>query len=254
MTDKTNHSFPPFLTRQGLEDAASEYRQIYPFQDFDPSVQQSYLKTMERSETLKDILTELKTPCFFFDSLVFLFNMLKEKYLKSKNMAFFYFMDCLGSGGAACNLAVLNGYEKCLSIELSERTKERSRTAYEKMIDRYGPSLKQQIDYRVGSMGDYFDCEASIVFMSTLEVQERSPLVDEAQLVRLYCRLTKSLEVGSYGILITKRISLQLFQARHDSEENVVTTATKFSHFQILYEKEQDGHRMCLLQIVMERV
>lgn len=246
------------FSKEALEEAASEYRQVFPFNDFDPALQHSYLATIERSETLKDKLHELGTKCEYFDSLVMVLNMLKDQHLHlsaAQDLSFYFFMDCLGNGGAAANLAYINGFHRCLSIEVSAASKSRSIAAQEHMAAVFGPlgAPQQRIAHKVGSMQDYFDFEANIVFLSTIEAAA-NPMVDEARLLLLFTDLVKNLEMGSYAIIMTKHLPIGLF-VPSESDNSRLLSGDRCAHLKTLFSRERDeesgvDHHACLLQVV----
>lgn len=243
------------LGQKQLEDAATEYRQVFPFSDFDPTILRSYLETIESSETLKYYFRHIGTPCHYYDSLVLVLNILKEKYIKG-NEKFYYFMDCLSNGGAACNLAYINGIHRCLSIELSNASKTRSIDAQNHILELYPPTVPSSpINYKVGSMQDYFDFEANIVFLSTIEVSF-NPLVDEARLLLTFLRMTRRLEVSSFVIIMTRRMGMHLFVAtevdriNNSAGQRADNEMMKFNHLRQIFGREEGDHNVYLFEVV----
>ncbi|RYH03723.1 hypothetical protein EON65_47115 [archaeon] len=239
------------LSHEDHHSAAAEYRQVYPFSDVDREVHKHFLSLAEDFETMKGYYEKREMVCYYADSLIFVMHILLNQFCTT-NVAYCYFADVMAMHSMACMIASIYSIPKCLSIELSDECKDKLSGAH-KVCQALNNSRKTSLTTKVGSMQHYFDDEANIVFLSTLELIIVNPMFDEAHVIALALRLCKRLETGAFIIIISKFIDPAMFLGEKEDEYT-------FNYLKVVYDKEQgqDGnveemHKITLLQVAHKK-
>jgi hypothetical protein len=118
------------------------------------------------------------------------------------------FFDLMAIGAEAVIYASAFGFERLISLELSEQSKSKANR-----IIRQIPGLQDKCTVLIGSFHDYFPCDAQVYYMDCSRVIDVRKMGDEGILIDKIFTLFGTLLPGAFLILLT---SLSHFDAARD--------------------------------------
>lgn len=196
-------------------DPAVRYRLNFPFNNVKYEDVEDYIETLEQIYDIRDKIQHTFSSPYFFEvitmSLRFLIDNQKVD-LKGKG-----FVDLFCSTGETCLYASPFGFSENLGIMYESS----SLVIMKQEIKKF--SLKPNVQYRIGSMQDYFPEDCFLFFADISELW--NSVFDEGILFHLIVRLSKPVLPGSYFIVVTSMENIsQEFLSCYGLSVIVVTT------------------------------
>jgi len=179
-----NRTYPyNYLQLKDLKDTAASVERVYTIQA---------LTGAEQSKTMEAVILALR---YLEDT-------------ERQNLKRCLFIDLMAHGAEAVLYASAFGFDRMITLELSERSKNDAIR-----IIRQIPGLVERCTVLVGSFHDYFPCDAQIYYMDCCRVVDCRKIGDEGILLDKVFTLFRTLLPGSFLVLLT---NLTNFDAAKD--------------------------------------
>jgi len=170
------------------------YKRTYPFNYLQLKDLKDTTASVERVYKIQQITgaEESKT----MESIILSLRYLEDT--EKQNLKNCLFFDLMGFGAESVLYASAFGFERLITLELSERSKSDAIR-----FIRQVPGLYERCTVLVGSFHDYFPCDAQVYYMDCGRVIDRRRMGDEGVLVNKIFALFGTLLPGAFLILLT---------------------------------------------------
>jgi hypothetical protein len=193
--------------------AADTHYLTYPYQNLNAVVQYDYTAMVERNFRIQELLEEVDSGNMHqsnFNAIMSGLRYIKDNYYLDCPSS--VFVDCLGFSGSAALYASSFKWKTVQSIEVSDESKKKARSIVLKVR---GDVPNTEFILQAGSMKDYFNSDASVVYINT-SVVAKDAILDEATLLHLFFDIGKQLLPGTYIIAVTYYLQLETKNMEED--------------------------------------